>query len=130
MNDKGEYSNWDSHHDVDAALKIILNTLVLDCRILELSEVFSPESPVVALEGEPGWELELLGKEPGLPIRLSSSMQACIEPEAYFLSFPQFVCSVSEFSQYLIEGLNSTRIPETAKEDIKKVLSCLQTLEA
>lgn len=129
MNNKGDYSKWDSQTDVDAALKIILNVLVLDSRILELCEIFSQESPVVALEGEPGWRLELIEKENGLDINPSSSILAFVEPNEYFLSFPEFVCSVSEFSQYLIDGLKSDKLAEAIKEDIRKVLSYLQTLE-
>jgi hypothetical protein len=52
------FGGFDPSGDPDAALKFVLNAILMDNRLDELSSIVTDGHEIGALEGEPGWTLE------------------------------------------------------------------------
>jgi hypothetical protein len=90
--------------DEDAAIKFVLNIILLDNRLRQLVDVVDRTSNVAGLEGDPGWRLERRdANSSGWPE--SADYRVYVEPQGYALSRPEWFSSRQGLREYLVRVL-------------------------
>lgn len=105
---KTAFGGFDPHIDEDAAVKFILNVVLLDNRLDELVEIFIDGNQLGGIEGEPGWMLERRdvadeGNEmvyPGWPA--GARFKASVDKDAYRLKHSEYFMDLEGFIKYLV----------------------------
>ncbi|MCL7422932.1 MAG: hypothetical protein M8364_18740 [Methylobacter sp.] len=99
-------SEFEPHLDKDAAIKFILNTLLMDRDIERLIELLDISQNVGGIEGEPGWELERVeDKDRSLPGYSEwpnwAYFRAAVDPDFYELSHPEAYYTTEDFLRFV-----------------------------
>ncbi len=107
------FGGFSPHRDEDAAVKFVLNAVLMDHRVEELAELVVDGSQLGGIEGEPGWMLE--GRDaadegneaayPGWPA--GARFKASVDEDAYTLQHPKFFMSRETFIGYLAPALEA-----------------------
>ena len=107
MNYLDAFGGFDPQNDPDAAIKIVLNSLLMDKRVEELRQLLTEGDEVGALAGEPGWVLQRRdegssGKMPGYAAWPNEArFRAFVDPAVYHLGHPEYYMDRAEFQNYV-----------------------------
>lgn len=90
------FGGFDPQTDAFAAMKLVLNAILMDHRLDELAEMIRPASRVGGLEGEPGWSLEwtVAKAQSAAP---DAMVVARVDPQAYRLAEPNVAAKRDAF---------------------------------
>lgn len=99
---------FDPIRDTDAALKISVDSLLLDRRFGDLEQLLDGDCNVTGLEGEPGWTLELRDSDdpaffPDWPE--DAHVHAAVDPEVFALSHPDWYGSITDLVDFVRDRL-------------------------
>lgn len=95
------FGGFSPQSDEDAAAKLALVVLATDDRVDDLVELLTPDDPVGALEGDPGWLLER--RDDGdtaigyADWPEGASYRARVDPGAYRLAWPERYYDKTDF---------------------------------
>jgi hypothetical protein len=98
------FGGFNPQNDTDAAVKLSLDALVADHRILELSEFVARNSEFDGIEGEPGWIIERRKFSDHLDSDNwpnGANFRAYVDPKEYPLRYPEFFCDKDTFYGYV-----------------------------
>jgi hypothetical protein len=103
-------SEFEPHLDKDAAIKFILNSLLMDDEVNRLIELLDTTLQIGCLEGEPGWELERLeDKDRGLSGYSEwpswAYYRASVEPDSFQLTYPEAFYNTKDFTSFVNQAL-------------------------
>ena len=103
---------FEPHKDKDAAVKFILNTLVMDESMDRLVELLDLSQQVGCIEGEPGWELERVeDKDRELAGYAAwprwAYFRAYVDPNYFELAEPESYYTVEDFKGFLCQAVNT-----------------------
>lgn len=94
------FGGFAPHLDEDAAIKFILNALLMDTGFDSLSRLLAETDDVVGVEGDPGWTLERRGPaDSNWPP--DAQFRAYVDPESFELAYPEFYMSRDSFERYV-----------------------------
>lgn len=132
---KTAFGGFSPHHDKDAAIKFVLNIVLMDNRLQELAELVVEGSHLGGMEGAPGWMLERrdivdAGKVvayPGWPI--DACFMAHVDEDAYQLRHPECFMSRKEFMQYLEQAIDAYVAIHPSRAAIPTVIALRDRLE-
>lgn len=95
---------FDPVHDLNAALKICIDSLFLDKRFDDLAALLSDASKVDELQGEPGWSLQVLKTDiPGITNEWpnEAEVRAEVDPNVFSLTHSDFYCTKQELRNFI-----------------------------
>jgi hypothetical protein len=101
------FGGFDPSGDPDAALKLVLNAIMMDDRLDELSSILTDGHEIGALEGEPGWTLQRrdsgsAGEEPAYRSwPQDARFRAYVDPDQYHLGHSEAFAGSSAFYKYV-----------------------------
>jgi hypothetical protein len=105
------FGGFDPSGDPDAALKLVLNAIMMDDRLDELSSILTDGHEIGALEGEPGWTLQRRDSGPAgeRPAYRSwppdARFRAYVDPEQFRLGHSEAFASSGAFHKYVRSAL-------------------------
>lgn len=110
---KAAFGGFAPHRDEDAAVKFVLNVVLMDDRVQELAELIVDGSRFGGMEGEPGWLLERRdvadeGNEtayPGWPT--GARFLASVDEDSYTLQHPEYFMTREVFMKYLVSAIDA-----------------------
>lgn len=115
------YDEFD-HNSNDAAIKFAINAL-LDYDPQRLREFMEPDAPYGSYGGDGGWRLEKRYRPPKAPMAYDdwpdwADYRAYVDPDEYYLLYPEGFYDEATFKQYLREGLREylKKWPDKRKE--------------
>lgn len=119
------FGGFAPHRDEDAAIKLILNELLMDTSFDATSKMLAETDDVAGIEGDPGWTLEKRGpSDKNWPI--NAQFRAYVDPESYELAFPEFYMSRDLFKRYMSVATQALlRVNPNAEPLVKGVLKGL-----
>lgn len=105
-------NEFEPHLDKDAAIKFILNCLLMGHELDRLIELLDTSLEIGCIEGEPGWELERVeDKDRNLPGYSNwpewAYYRAAVDPDSYQLSYPEAYYGTAEFMSFLKKALDA-----------------------
>lgn len=123
--------------DKDAAIKFILNAILMDGHFEGLARLLPEGSPIGGIEGDPGWTLERRSAadfdSPAYAAWPSHSrFRAHVDPMGYELEYPEFFMDRPTINRYISTALacylekNPTR---TSDASIQAILSLGSSLK-
>lgn len=119
-------SEFEPHLDENAAIKFILNSLMMDKTLDRLIEIFDLSLNIGCIEGEPGWELERIEDKDRKLSGYSewpdwAMYRVAVEPESYQLKYPEIYYRSDEFMAFVEKSLKvfSNKYPEK-RDALKK----------
>jgi hypothetical protein len=103
---------FEPHLDKDAAIKFILNILMMDKGMDRLLELIDVSQEVGCIEGEPGWELERVEEnDRGLVGYSDWPRWACfrvfVDPDSYELVNPEAYYTAEDFKSFASQAVNT-----------------------
>jgi hypothetical protein len=107
------FGGFDPRNDVDAAVKFVLNLILMDVRFDELKQLLTEGHQVGALAGDPGWVLERRDEgydDPSLDGAAwpdAARYRAFVDPRGYELAHSEYYMSKSEFREYVTKAINA-----------------------
>lgn len=115
------FGDFAPHRDEDAAIKFVLNVIMLDNRLDELAELIVAGNSLGAIEGEPGWTLErrdeqdegkaCYGRWPS-----GARFRAYVDPQGYELAHPEFFMARDVIARYLSQAMDAYAAADVAGE--------------
>lgn len=136
MSDRVDYfaqafGGFDPSGDPDAALKLVLNAIVMDDRLDELSSIVTDGHEIGALEGEPGWTLERRDGGPAgdMPAYRNwpqgARFRAYVDPDQFRLGHSEAFASSSAFHTYARGVLAAYVARNPSNEEAARAISLL-----
>ena len=125
------FGGFDPSGDPDAALKFVVNAIMMDHRLDELSSVLTDGHEIVGVEGEPGWILERrdsgpAGERPGYrDWPQGARFRAYVDPNQYHLGYPEAFAGSSAFHKYVRDALAAYIARNPSKEEAARAISLL-----
>jgi hypothetical protein len=120
---KSAFGGFDPHNDRDAAIKFVLNVILMDKNFAFLAHVIPENSSIGKIGGEPGWTLERRDW-PHLPGAYSqwpdgSRFRAYVDPEDYELAHPECFLDKAGFYRYALAAIHAylERNPSEASDE-------------
>lgn len=109
--------------DQDAAVKLALNSILMDDRLQELSYLLTDDHEIGGIEGEPGWLIER--KDTGSSAisyyaewPKNTSFHVRVEPTAFELAYPDIFMSTSDFYHYVQMAIEAYLISDSTSKRI------------
>ncbi len=106
------FGGFAPHRDEDAAVKFVLNALLMDHRLDELANLAAECNRLGAVEGEPGWRLERRDAVDegntaygGWPT--GTRFHAYVDPQGYELAHHECFLDRAAFSRYVQRALRA-----------------------
>jgi len=123
-------SVFEPHQDKNAAIKFILNSLLMNGEVNRLIELLDLTLHIGCLEGEPGWELERLeDKDRSLPgyseWPIWAYYRAAVEPDSFQLAYPEAYYNTKDFISFVNQALTGYSKEHPEKQSEIKVLEQL-----
>jgi hypothetical protein len=119
--------------DTDAAIKFVLNAILMDGRFEGLKRLLPEGSPVGGIEGAPGWTLER--RDVGdfeNPVYASwpshSQFRAHVDPKGYELEHPEFFADRATIHRYISTALASYLKKNPARASDAEIQFILSTV--
>jgi hypothetical protein len=125
------FGGFDPSGDPDAALKFVLNVIMMDDRLDELSSVLTDGHEIGALEGEPGWRLERrdsgpAGERPAYGNwPQGASFRAYVDPDQFHLGHSEAFAGSSAFHKYVRNALAAYIARNPSNEEAARAISSL-----
>lgn len=103
---------FEPHSDKDAAIKFILNILMMDKGMDRLIELLDASQEVGCIEGEPGWELERVEENDRGLVGYSdwprwAYFRAFVDPDSYELITPEAYYTAEDFKSIASQAVNA-----------------------
>lgn len=117
------------YRDEDAAVKFVLNFVLMDNRVQELVQLVVDGSAFGGIEGEPGWMLERrdVADEsnhtayPDWPA--GARFKASVDEDAYRLEQPEYFMSRETFMKYLILAIDAYLAADPSRAEAPAVVA-------
>lgn len=106
------FGGFAPHKDKDGAVKFVLNAILMDNRVQELSELVVDGNPLGGIEGEPGWILERRDVADDSEVAYlnwpqGARFMASVDEEAFRLQHSQCFMSRDAFIKYLMPAIDA-----------------------
>ena len=125
------FGGFDPSGDPDAALKFVLNAILMDDRLDELSSIVTDGHEIGALEGEPGWTLQRRDSGPAGDMPgyrnwpQGASFRAYVDPDEFRLGHSEAFASSIAFHNYVRNVLTAYVARNPASENVARAISLL-----
>lgn len=114
--------------DQDAAVKLALNAIFMDVRLLELSCLLIDGHHIGGVEGEPGWIIERRDTGPvgeqqyysGWP--LNARFHVHVDPAAFELAYPDIFMTAHDFHRYVGKAMDVYLSGNSTKENAAQLV--------
>jgi hypothetical protein len=117
------FGGLDPHNDPDAAIKFVLNVILMDKNFKFLAHVLPEDSSIGEIGGDPEWTLERRVM-PHAPSAYSqwpagSRFRAYVDPEGYELAHPECFLDKEGFYRYVLTAIHAylERNPSEASDE-------------
>lgn len=123
------FGNFDPEQDQNAAVKFVLNCILVDDRLSELLGLLSNCPDIGGIAGEPGWIIQRRGKvvsSIGNYSTWPTDADFCVnvDQDAFYLAFPELFLNADEFYDYVRKGIAVYSVNNPSKDFIvRQVLS-------
>jgi hypothetical protein len=125
------FGGVDPLRDPDAALKFVLNAIMMDDRLDELSSILTDGHEIGALEGEPGWTLER--RDSGLAGERSAyrnwppgaRFRAYVDPNQFHLGHSEAFAGSRVFHKHVRNALAAYVARNPSNEETARAISSL-----
>ena len=127
------FGGFNPQSDPDAAVKFVLNNILMDERLPELSVLLTDGHDIGGLEGEPGWSIERRdtgpsGDMPGYadwPV--GTNFRVNVDENAFRLAYPEQFLKTDEFHRYVRKAMDVySKRKSSAHPALSQVLSRLE----
>ena len=123
------FGGFAPHRDEDAAVKFILNVILMDRQFDALAELVMDGSRLGAIEGEPGWKLERRDdSDEGNTLAYSgwpsgARFRAYVDPQGYELAHPECFMDRATFFRYLRPALSAYIDANPSSAELRPIAS-------
>lgn len=107
------FGGFAPHLDTDAAVKFVLNVILMDDRLDELALLLTEGHDIGGIEGDPGWILERRDLVEGSNLTGYTEwpdwarFRAFVDSDGYELAHPEFFMDKATFYRYALAALQS-----------------------
>ena len=107
------FGRFDPQNDPDAAVKFVLNNILMDNRLTELSYLLTDGHEIGGIEGEPGWGVER--RDAGASGAIygdvdwpaGTTFHAYVDEDSFTLGFPEQYLKADQFRNYVRQAMTA-----------------------
>lgn len=122
------FGDFDPQGDPQAAVKFIINSILMDDRLEELTCLLTDGHDIGSVEGEPGWLVERRdtgpsGDAPGYADwPADANFRVFVDPDIFELAHPEQYMKIDEFHSCVRKGIDVYLIRNPLKVSMGKAV--------